>query len=73
MVRQMKFLDKVSHFLNATVFRGNINETISGRSHPEKLKAEEWIDNVLGKDHCKESHINDEKDASDFVELSMNK
>jgi hypothetical protein len=60
--------DATSQWVNATVLRGEPNESISGRAYQEGWYAKWWIDMVLGSQHCREAWVMDIWRAAMLVE-----
>jgi hypothetical protein len=61
----------LSQLLNATVFFGDPNETLSGRCYRERIKWAERAINLLfffQKDHCLKSHLSDHQFAHKILE-----
>lgn len=61
MKRLIKLGDALSQLINAVVFNGSPNESLSGRSCREQLWTEKFIDELFWFDpyHCENAHLND--------------
>ena len=59
--RLIKLGDATSQLINAVVFDGSCNESISGRAYREKKWYERYINLLLwfDKDHCRVAYEND--------------
>lgn len=68
--RLIRIGDATSQLVNALLFDGHPNESISGRAWREQRPWRIWIDRLLwfDADHCRISYENDLKYARQIVE-----
>ena len=61
----------MSQLLNAALFGGHPNESISGRAYRERRPWERWINRMLwfDPDHCRVSYENDVRYAGQLLSL----